>query len=241
MDATTPAMSAKMRGLKKSEFLKTEATPAVKKIAFISLIIFAVIAALVIVATITTNATSLVDLPIITMLMDEDDRKEMKNDLKQSAKQLKDADDLIDEIKEEYDSKTAKVAKDVVKKTKAAAKTLSINNVIALMNSCKKLVKTADDEVVSYMDMDEIVESFEEVADIFSIIRTVTYVFAAIVILLTLWSAFSKIPGLSILCIFLYVPACMLLSSVLLGVLVAVALIALAVTTSRVNKAWKGL
>lgn len=237
--AVAPQVSAKKRGLRKGEFLKKEASPAVKTAAVASLVIFLVLAVLIVVATITTNSASILDLPIITAITDESDREVLQHDLNSLADDLEDDDDFLEEIDEEYGSDVAEKTEELLDATGNVAKKISLNNVITWVDVYKDWAEEVDEEIIDYMDMDDLGDDMEEIAEVLSIIRTVTYVFAAVVILFALWAALGKVTGLSILCIFLYVPVCALLSSVLIALICLVGFIALAVTTSRVNKAWK--
>jgi small-conductance mechanosensitive channel len=232
-------LSAKKRGLKKSEFLKKEASPAVKKAASASLVIFAVLAVLVATATVITNSIAVFDLPIVSMAIDADDRDELEDELDAAADKLEDVDDLLEEIEEEYGKDVFKKTKKVINSIENATRKMSLNNVIALFNTYEDWVDEIDEDVAEKVGLNEVIEEVEEVSSILKIVRIVTYVFAVIVILLALWAAMGKKTGLSILCLILYVPGCALLSNVPIALICFVGFIALAVTTSRVNKAWK--
>lgn len=234
-----PKLSAKQRGVKKAQFLKTEAAPAVKKMAKASLIVFAVIVALILIATVNTNSMSMLDLPVVILTADEDEREELQDQLENAGDELNDLDDVLEQIEDEYDSKTVKSTEKFIEKIQDAARKTSLNSIITMVNACEDFVDEVDEEIVEKMDIEDALEDIREVASILEVIRAVIYIFGIIVILLALWAALSKITWLSIFCLILYTPVCALLSSILIAVLVFVAFIALAVTTSRVNKAWK--
>lgn len=240
--APQPQMSAKQRGLKKLEFLKNEATPAVKKTATASMIIFGVLAVLIAVATILTISISFFNIPIVSAFMSESDRNMIDSSLDEAAYRLDEMEDgVLKKIEEEYGAEIYQKTAKLLKVTRKAANRLSLNNSIAMVDTYTEWVNTVDidNEEIEELNLEGIVAEVEEVSSTLKTVRTIAYVFAIIIILLLLWAAACKITGLGILCIFLYVPVCALLSNVVIALVCFAGLIALAVTTSRVNKAWK--
>ncbi len=236
-----PKISAKKRGLKKSQFLKTEATPAIKKCDLAAKLIFIVLAALIIIATITTNTISIMELPIVTLAIEEDDREAMTDEMEKAYDELKetDIDELIEEVEEEYDKKTARLVEDLVDQIKNATKKISLNNTVAMINSYEKLIDKVNEDVINELELNELYDTANEMSKVLGIVQYVIYGLGAVALLLTLWAAFGKKTGLCVLCILFYVPICALLSSTLIALLCFVAYTVLAVFTSRVNKAWK--
>ncbi len=230
-----PGLSAKQRGLSKKQFLATEAAPGVKAASKIAMIVFAVIAALILLATFLTNTIAVVDLPIIKMAVDESERDEMVDSMNVADETMDEMENLLDEIEDEFGSKTARQAKKVVNKWEKATRQLSLANLIAVVDATHGLADEASDK----LGMDDEMEVLEEISKILKVIRTVTYACALLIILLALWAAAAKKTGLCVLGIILYVPACALLSNVALAAAIFVAFVVLAVFTSKVNKAWK--
>ncbi|MBE6712099.1 MAG: zinc-ribbon domain-containing protein [Ruminococcaceae bacterium] len=232
-------ISAKKRGIKKAQFLKTEASQQVKMVGMASLIIFAVAAVLILLSALNVSSAPLWELPIVTMTVDEEEIDSMKEDLEESSADLDDAEDFLDEIEKEYGSDEAELMEEFIDVVREATDELSLNNVIAMLDYAEKAVEEMDDEVLEDMKLAESIESLEEVAGLFKVIRLIILGFAILVILLALWAAMGKRTGICILCMILYVPLCALMSSGVYAILILVALIALAVTTFMVNKAWK--
>lgn len=234
-----PPLSAKKRGLSKKAFLKTEATPTVKMASKIALIIFAIIAALMITATLITNSTSLLDLPIVTMALDDEARDDIETTLDEASASLEKAEDLLDKVDEEYGGETTEKAEVVLDKLEKTIDKMSLNNAIALVNACQDMVASAEDEAIEMLEIEDSIDAIEGTVSLLEIVRIVTFAIAGLFILLALWAACGKKPGLCVLSIILYVPACALLSSIALAGAIFVAFVALIVCTSMVNKAWK--
>lgn len=236
-----PGMSAKMRGLSKKEFLATEAAANVKAASKIALIVFVVIAILVVAATITGNNTSVTDLPIVKMVLPSDLEDELEEGMDEAADAMDDVDDWLDEIEEEYGSKALRYAKKAVNGMEDFIRKPSLSNTIALVDSFRALENYADEDVADYLDLGDVVNEMDVVVGVLKAVRFVTYAFAVLVSLLCLLAAIKKVTALPIVCIFLYVPSCALLSSVPLALALLVAFIVLAVFTSKVNKAWTAI
>ncbi|MBQ3202701.1 MAG: zinc ribbon domain-containing protein [Clostridia bacterium] len=228
-------LSAKKRGLSKKEFLSTEAAPGVRMAGKLSLAFFAVILVLILLATITVNTIAVVDLPIIKMAVDDSERDDLIDSVEVADETMEEMEELLEEIEDEFGSKAARQAKKVVNKWEKATRKLSLANLIGVVDATHSLANDVSDK----LGMNEEIEALEEVSKILKIVRVVTYAVGIVIALLALWAATAKKTGLCVLGILLYVPACALLSSVLLAVLIFVAFVALAVCTSKVNKAWK--
>ena len=112
-------------------------------------------------------------------------------------------------------------------------------NFISVTNDYEKLLKEADDSVGDMLGLESVVKGAQDITKIFKVVRILIYGFGALIILLTLWAATARKTGLCILCIILFCPLCAMLSNVLLAVGCFAMFVALAVTTSIVNKAWK--
>lgn len=230
-----PGLSAKQRGLSKKQFLATEAAPAVQKAGKLAMITFAAVLALILVATITLNTISVVNLPIIKMAVDENEREEMLDSMDEASDAVEEMDELLEEIEEEFGIKAARQAKKVVKKWENVVRKLSLANLIAVVDATHALA----DDVSDKLGMDGEIEELEEVAQILKTVRTVIYIFGVVIALLALWAAAKKAVFPCVLGILLSAPVYCLLASVPLGLLLIVAFIVLAVFCSKVNKAWK--
>ena len=233
-----PGLSAKLRGLSKKQFLETEASESVKTASKVVMVLFLVVAVLVTAATITVNNISFVDLPIMKMVLPDDARDELDDAMDEAADALDYADDFLDEVEDEYGSKALRKAKKMVNSLEDMTRKPSLANTIKLMDSVQALEKSVDDEIDGALDLDDFVSEMDMAVGILKTVRGVTYAFALFVVVLSLLAAIKKITALPIVCIFLYVPSCALLSSALLAVLLLVVFIALAVFISKVNKAW---
>ena len=230
-----PGLSAKQRGLKKKQFLATEAAPGVKAAAKIALGVFAAILALILVATMTLNTISVVDLPIIKMAVDESEREELVDSMDEAADAMDEMEDLLDEIEDEFGAKAARQAKQVVNKWEKVVRKLSLANLISVVDATHKLAGDVSDK----LGMDNEIEELEEVAKILKTVRTVIYVFGVVIALLALWAATRKAIFPCVLGILLSAPIYCLLASVVVGLAIVVAFIVLAVFCGKVNKAWK--
>ena len=238
-----PALSAKMRGVKKRDFLKNEDSPKVKIASKLSYVFLAVIAVLIVAATVLVNTVSVFDLPIVAMTVDEEDRKEAKKELKDSVEAVDEIDERMEELEERFDKKEIAKLKKVVKQLKTTSRDLSITNLKGLVDVTRDFYESVDDELAEEADLpddfDETMEEFEEIVQIFDVIIAVTIAIAGINLLLVLLAAVFKQTWISVLVIIFYVPVCMLLSSTAVGLGLLAALVALAVTTSMVNRAYK--
>ncbi|MBR3778976.1 MAG: zinc-ribbon domain-containing protein [Clostridia bacterium] len=232
---TVPGLSAKKRGLSKKQFLATEAAPEVKTAGKLALAFFAALMAVVLISTVVLNTISIVDLPIIKMAVEEDEREELINSMDEASDAIDKMEKRLEDIEKELGSKAAREAKNVVKKWEKLVRKISLANLIAVVDATHKLA----DDVSDKLGMDSEIEELEEIAKILKTVRTITYVFAAIIILLTLLAAAKKLTGVAILAQLLFTLVCVLLISVPLAVCGFVLYIALAITTSKVNKAWK--
>lgn len=232
---TQPGLSAKKRGLSKKEFLKTEASAGVKLANKLTLAVFAMVLVLVLLATITVNTISIVDLPIVQMTVPEEEREELMDIVDEADNTMKEFEEALDRIKERYDDESFRRAEDVVDKWEKLSDKFSLSNAIALVDATHDLSTELADE----LDMKSDIENLEDISQTLRIVRIITYAFGVVIALLALWAATRKKTSLSVACILLSVPVYGLLSSLVLAGLLFVAFVAMAVCTSRVNKAWK--
>lgn len=228
-------LSAKNRGLSKKQFLATEAAPAVKNAGKIAMGVFAAILALILLATLILNNISVMNLPIIKMTASEADRDELLDSMDNTSAAMDEMDSVLDEIEDEYGSKTARDAKKVIQKWEKVDNKPSLSNLISLVNATHNL----SDDVSDKLGMDDNAEALEEIAKLLKTVRTITYIFGIVIALLALWAATKKAVGPCVLGILLSAPVYCLLTNALLGIAIIVAFIVLAVFCSKVNKAWK--
>ena len=239
--ATAPKShrSAKQRGLTKKHFLSTEASTGVKVAGKISLPLFIVLMAMILIACYITNNTSVLRLPVAGVILSDSQLEDAENMLEDTADQLEDADKLLARVENRFGNRGIDQARALLKNTQKLVQTPSLANYISVANTYEKLLKETDDSIASLLDMDGIIDSARMITQALKIVYIAIYGFGALVILLTLWATTARKTGLCILCILLFCPTCALLSNVLLAVLSFVTFVALAVTISIVNKAWK--
>lgn len=236
--ATDSALSAKKRGLTKKHFLATEASAGVKMAGKLSFPIFIALVAMIVLACFITTNTPVTELPIVRMTLG-DEAQEIDEAFEKAADHIEDTDELLDVFEDHFDNKGTRQARTFLKKTQKLVEKPSLSNCINTMKAYEKLLNETDDTAAEILGIEDMVDSVQMITKAFKIVRGAIYGFGVLVILLALWAATGRKTGLAILCILLFVPTCALLSNVLLAVLCFVAFVALAVTTSMVNKAWK--
>ena len=235
----TPTTPAKMRGLSKKQFLKSEASQTIKKASKLCMILFGVLAVLILISSITFNNTSVFDLPLMKMAMSDFDREDIQEQSDDLFEIVEEAEEEFEDIKSDLSKSDQKKVEKMLKAIKKMAKKESVSNMIAFVNSAEKLVDLDEIDELGFDDIEDDIEEFEEISSVLGAVRTIAYILGIAVILLLFVSAYFMRTGFAVLGGIIYVPVCLIAINVALGLLILAAIIALTVFTRKVNKAWK--
>ncbi len=119
-------------------------------------------------------------------------------------------------------------------------KTPSLGNMKSIFKYFETLDEKIDNkELRRELDLDYFTEDTEEMTSIIGVISTVATVCAVVLIVITLLATFFKKTGVAILALILSLPFCIFLAGALYTVFTVIALVALAVVLSTINKEYK--
>lgn len=237
------AASTVPAGLSKGKYLASFATPKTKTFGLVSRLAALLCAVLFVVSYIAAMNTSIEDLPIITNIAglagaDVDELKDAKSDMKDALDEME---EIFEEAEDKLSSDEKKACERVIDATKDFSKSMSINNTKNVVKAVEKFGKLDFDdakEVESIVknDIDEAVESVEEVLDAIS---AVVLWFMIIPCVFTVLGGLFRIRGLVITgLIFLFFYGFTFCPLVLFVILVIVHA-ALIFITSKINGEYK--
>lgn len=235
-------LSAKARGMKKKEFLATEASETARNMSKFSIIAFIVAAVLVISSVVVANNTAFYKLPIISTLVgmeNEDALDEIEEELDADSEIFDDARDALDEFSDELDDDEVADIENFIDKAEAMAENPSLASITAAINQLDKISSIdIDGELEDRIDFDSF-NSLDEVVNVLNGMMTATYIFAAIVVLLALLAYFKKSTGLAVTAAIIAAPFTLAFSGAVWYVLILASFVAMAVMFSKINKEYK--
>jgi len=232
-------LSAKKRGLSKSEFIANEAGEGIKRASLISYIAAAVVALLVIICVIVVNTTPIYNLSIVKMAVDEDEIEDLKEITDEAADFADEALEILEDFEDDLDSEELKVVEKYIAKAEKCLRNPSIAACSDLAKSAKAAAdRDIDEDLIRRLDVDAM-DEIEEIGAMFDSIIAIGYVYAIIVIALAALSAYFKRTVLAVLAMIPVVLYTIILAGFLWLVLIVGALGVLAVMNSQVNKAYK--
>ncbi|MBR6676214.1 MAG: zinc ribbon domain-containing protein [Clostridia bacterium] len=237
---------AKIRGVKKADFIANEASEKVKKASKLAYIACLCAAVFLVISIIVVNNMAVYNIPFVSMLVEPDDISDFKEASAETLELIEDAQDELDELEEELDldDSDIKVLDNYIDKAKKAIKTPSLASFKATVKAYEGLFDIDTDDDSDHMLKDildpDFFEEIHEITEVCDIILIVFIVFAVIVILIALLAAHFKRTGLAVFAAILATPFTIFMAGFIWFVLVVGCLVALAVMCATVNKEYKG-
>lgn len=229
---------APVNPLSKKDYIKQQATPAVKTASKLVLVLLAVCLVIMVIGHITLVNTSIEDIAIISTIMevsgeDTDAFDDMKDEMDYYA-------DLYDEIYEymedDFSKKEKNAAKELVEAMEACGDDLSINNLSKLLKAAEKV---SDTDAAEYFDLEDAFDDLEGIGEIMDGAATGLLISAIGALLFTIIGALTRVNVLVVLGAIGATGFCAVMYGFLFVVLILAAHIGMIVMLSKVNKEYK--
>jgi len=179
------------RPVSKKQYIATMASEKVKKSQKLAPIIALVCAAILLIGYFVAAGTPLYDLPVVSLVIPEDERDDMKDQMDDMADQEDEVKDRMEAVEDAYSKKEMKIAEQCVDATLAVAKNPSIGNMQKLANALKKADGT---DLARDLDIDDM----EEFTEIVGLLNGMLIGGLIWVLLFTLLGGLCKSKGLAV-------------------------------------------
>ncbi len=235
---------ANMPKMGKGKYIRKAAS---KKVKVLSRVVWAVFLGIVIVLALGVNSVvsnSVTEIPAVKMVVPKNTATNLLEDVEGLDKLIDEADNVLDDVKDELTDEEYKVIKEALSNVKSFAENQSIGNTKAVVNSLVKASEIAE----KYPEHEKLSEHFEaadfakDIAEPMKIIDIAIYIvigFAAFIALVTLLAVALKKSGIAIFALLLAEALCYFLAGPIYVIITAVLYIALVVMFMIINKEYK--
>lgn len=149
------------RPVSKKQYIATMASEKVKKSQKLAPIIALVCAAILVIGYFVAMNTAIYDLPIITMVVPEEERDGLEDEMDDIADQADEAEERLEAMEDSLSSKEMKAAEKCFDTALDVAKNPSISNMQKFVNAAKKADDMGFGDDLGLDDMDEASEIFD--------------------------------------------------------------------------------
>ncbi len=231
---------APVNPLSKGDYLKQQATPAVKTASKLVLILLVACLAIMVIGHFTMLNTSIEKIPMVSFALDVagadmDEFEEVKDELDDELDFLKDEYDLVEDDLD-LSKKEEKWVDELFDVMKDCTESISINNVKKLMELAEDL---SDTDAAEYLDLDGSLDGLDEINDIIGGLSTGLLFASIFSLLFTIIGALTRVNALVVLGAIGSAIFAAILYGFLFVLLIVAAHIAMVVMLSKVNKEYK--
>lgn len=198
-----------------------------------------VVAIVMVISYFTAVNTSLEDTPIMTLVFDEDDAKEFKEDKEKMVEDVDEIRDFVDEVGD-FSSADKKYINSLLDQMEKTADCLSLNNLKTLVDDSQELdnVETDDDNALVIAQINGFIDGAgKEVSDVLSILMNAILFSMLFALAFSVLGGLLRVKGLVIPGMVLSAIYSLIFCGMLFVILTATLNLALAIVCGRYRKA----